>query len=326
LPDEGITVDQTGAAEALEGLLAAQEGGPPAPEPRDDIMPEPPAPAEQAPVEPVAPAAEPTPAPETAEEFVPRADLESLLEGVNDEAARQAVIDAYKSFNRDYTQKTQSLAAERRRLQGIDPDAAQQSIEFFEKLQSDREFALGVHRELSQALEAAGALQAPVPPEAPVAAPAPSNYEDYGIDPDNPLAKDLAELREWKAQEEQRRQTEAQEREYYEWQQNEIAKIETQALAIRKDNPQYDDEDMDAIYKIAASTGGDLNAARDYFESMQDRVVTNYIARKGKAPGGVTPAPGGGTSHSEAPQEFRNVKEAHKLASDWLKARMGQEG
>lgn len=325
MPDEGIKIDEAGAAAALEQMLAEQEGtAPDAGGPRADILPDPP---EQAP-EPTPPAAEPTEPVATEEEFVPRADLESLLEGVTDPAARDAVIAAYQSFNRDYTQKTQSLAAERRRLEGIDPDAAKQSIEFFERLQSDRDFALGVHKELSQALEAAGLTPQQASQEASrqVESKPPASYEEYGIDPDNPLAKDLAELREWKVQEEQRRKDEAEDREFEVARNGLIAEIERQALAVRKDNPQFDDQDMDAIFKIAGSTNGDLFAAADYYQSTQDRIVTNYIARKGKAPGGVTPAPGGGTSHSEAPTEFRTTDEAHKLASDWLKARMGQEG
>jgi hypothetical protein len=104
-----------------------------------------------------------------------------------------------------------------------------------------------------------------------------------------------------------------------------IADIERQANAVRRANPQYDDDDMDAIYKIAGSLNGDIEAASDYYQAQQDRIVTNYIARKGKAAPGTAPAPGGGTSHSETPKEFRTTDEAHELAKDWLLGRMGQE-
>lgn len=324
MPDEPIQIDEAGAAAALDGLLAEQEGrapdegGPPAPT----------EPVEQAPPAPVAPPAEPTESAATEEEFIPRADLESLLEGVTDQVARDKIITAYQSFNKGFTQRTQEVAAEKRRLQGIDPEKAQAALQWFDRLNSDRDFALEVHRELSQALEAAGLSPAAASKEATkqVEAATPAGYEEYGLDPDNPLVKDLQDLRQWRAEQEQRESLREQEAAFERQRQDMIADIQNQALALRKDRSHYEDEDMDAIFKIAGSMDADLFAAADYYDALQSRVVTSYAAKKGRAPGGVAPAPAA-APHSEAPPaEFRTTDEAHKLAGDWLKARMGQEG
>ena len=92
-----------------------------------------------------------------------------------------------------------------------------------------------------------------------------------------------------------------------------IAEIERQDQALRREFPALEDDDMDAIYKIAANMQGDLYQAKEYFDALNDRIVTNYVARKKAAPKNQAPR-GTGAIHSEEPVVIESVKQAHPLA------------
>ncbi len=318
------TPEQNDVARATE--LAAQllaedpEAADFLPEPGSEQSPEPAATAPDAPDDnPPAPEVE-----EPEEEFVPRADLESLLEGVDDPAAREKIITAYKSFQRGFTQRSQEISELRRAFDGVDPAQAREAYEFMTKLSSDGEFARQVHGQLTKALTDAGwslgeAQSMAADAVAEVQTPS-TDWDELGIDPEHPLVKEVSELREWQRQQEQR----AQERDFDEYQQSVIREIERQDADIRRQHTSYDDDDMDSIYKIAASTSGDLWAAQEMYEGMRDRWATDYVARKQEIPEGVSPVTGG-AAHTEEPVEFRTIKEGHKYAVELAQKLFDQE-
>lgn len=252
---------------------------------------------------------------EEEDDFIPRADLEALLEGLEGDA-RESVITAYKSFQRLSTKQSQDSAALRRAFEGVDPKEARQAYDFVQNLGSDPQFAMQVHKELSDALENAGMSPAAAEREATkqieeavVETGALDEYED------NPFVQELNELKRWRASTEAAAKAEADERQARERQDSMLKDIERQDQEIRRANPKISDEDMEGIYKLAASTGGDLHAAKDFFDGLKDRLVTDYVATKKRVPAGA----GGGHSvgagaSSETPVVIDNIDQAHKLA------------
>lgn len=300
-------IDMDEATAAAERLLAAEA-------PDEEAGVEPGTEGQAAP--PASPAPEPTPEAPAEEEFYPRADLESLLEGVTDPAAREAISTAYKSFQRGFTQKSQELSGLRRAFEGVDPQQAREAYDFVQNLTSDREFATRVHSELAQALELAGASPAQAQAEATrqVESAMAGDLEDFGVSPDNPLVSKVAQL--------EARQAEWERREAERIQQMQrdaaIAAIERQDQAIRRSRADLDDDAMNAVYSLAASTGGDLEAAVEIYDALTERIVTDYVAKK-SAPQGAASAPPSGAAHSEEQVEIRNVDDAHKIAAERLK-------
>lgn len=321
MPDESY-VDLDGAVEALKAMgLESDETD----EPSLEQAPEPKADAESAPDE-ITPEEEPeveaeAPAEETPEEdFIPRADLESLLEGVEDETARERIVSAYKSFQSGFTKRNQEISEVRRAFEDIDPTEARQAYDFVQRLGSDSQFAMQIHSELSNALEAAGMSPRAAAQEASrqIDEKA-SEVDDLSEFEDNPFVQQLNELKAWKAEQER---AQAEYREFAEQREKEetaIRAIETQAANLQRTNPSLDQDDMDAIYKIAAATGGDLDVAFEYYGALRDRLVTDYVATKKRVPAGAGSPPGGGAIHSEEPIEIRTTGDAHKHALDRVK-------
>lgn len=283
------------------------------------------------PTEQVAPEATPAPeatapepvveAPEV-EDFYPRADLESLLEGVDDPKAREAISTAYKSFQRGFTQKAQQVAGLQRAFEGIDPAQAREAFDFVQNLTSDRAFAAQVHAELAQALEQAGASPAQAEAEATrqVESAQAGAVEDWGIDPENPLVKEVNELKQWKVEQSAREV----ERELKLARDAQIRDIERMDAEVRRQHPHYSEEDMGTIYRFAASMGGDLFAAQEAYDAERDRLVTAYVAQKAAAP--KTPAAPTGAPHSEEPVTINTVKEAHAAAPEVLARILAAQG
>lgn len=263
-----------------------------------------------------------TPEPADSDESTERTDLAALLEGLSDEAAAQ-VTRAYRSMLGDYTRKTQELAEERKQFEGIDPRAAREAYEFLSRLQSDGDFAVQVHADLTRALQESGLTPAQAAEEATrqVEAAAPSvDWEDLGIDPSNPLVQTIeglqksnAELTAWREQQIRDAQREAV-----------IRDIERQDQALRHSNPDYSDQDFDGIYKIAAALDGDLIQAEAYYRGLKDRILGDYVESKTRTPQGVAPvAPG---TPSEPPKVYASTDEAHPDAVERLRMLLANQG
>ncbi len=92
--------------------------------------------------------------------------------------------------------------------------------------------------------------------------------------------------------------------------------LEQQEQTIRTTNPNFSDDDMDAVYALAHSTGGDLIAAAEQYHAIQQRLLGNYLQAK-TVPHGATPAPGG---PSNVPaKEFNSLDDAHKAAMEAIR-------
>lgn len=270
---------------------------------------------------------EEAPAESEEEDFIPRADLESLLEGLEGEP-RERVITAYKSFQRLSTKKAQEVSGLLRSFEGIDPTEARQAYDFVQQLGTDPQFALSVHGELTQALTDAGmspAQASQVAAEA-IESKSAEATPDYDLSEfeDNPFVQQLTALQA-RVDAADRERKEAEERAAFEAHQEAlIREVERQDQQIRRDRPELDDEDMQTVYGLAASTQGNLFAALEQYDALKDRLVTSYVASKTAAPKHAAP-PRAAASHSETPVEVTSIKQAHELAKERLTQLMANE-
>lgn len=204
----------------------------------------------------------------------------------------------YKSMQADYTRKTQEVAELRRQYEsfseaGVDPDAALQAVGFLQRLDSDPDFALQVADMIRQNAGTPDVAQSNA-----LATPEIDNNSYEGLPPT--LARELEEMRMFR---EEMLQMQAQ--------QESLAELEAMEQTIRTANPDYSDDDMEAIYSLAYSTDGDLMAAQQAYHAIQQRLLGNYLQAK-SVPHGATPAP---TAPSSVPNRaFSSLDDAHKAA------------
>jgi hypothetical protein len=206
----------------------------------------------------------------------------------------------YKSMQADYTRKTQEISDLRRQYEsfseaGVDADSALQAVGFLEKLNNDSQFALEVAENIRQSLGTPDVSQ-PVVAETPET----SNESYDGLPPQ--LAKELEEMRAFR---DEMLATQAQ--------QETMAEIEAMENTIRTANPDYTDDDLEAVYSLAYAHNGDLLAAQHSYHQIQQRLLGSYLQAK-TVPHGATPAP---SSPSSVPgRAFGNLDDAHKAAME----------
>lgn len=217
-----------------------------------------------------------TQAPETPESFTSVG-----LDGLSEEQ-RGVVEQRLSEMQGDYTRKTQELAEQRAE--------AAQAIEFVQALQTNPDFALQVRDEISGALEASGYT----PQEAQAEANRQVNEaaSDFDEEPD-PMQQKLDELLQWRDQQEQR-QTQIE-------LENELDRMDAR---LRQENPTWTDADMEDIYRLAYSTGGNLIEAGEQYRQLQQRLVGGYVEQKGHV---QTQEPGVTGSAQVPPEKFDSL-------------------
>ena len=207
----------------------------------------------------------------------------------------------YKSMQADYTRKTQELSEIRGGYtafseSGVDPSEALNVVNLWQQMQTDPEVGAQVIAALQERFQENGQTQSE-----PSTTTSNTNYE--GLSPE--IAGELSAMRDF--------------REQYVAEQDQarlVSELEGEEQQIRVANPQYSDDDVEAIYSLAYSTGGDLNAAATQYHGIQQRLLGGYLTSK-QAPFGVTPAPPGGSS--APPRAFANLDEAHKAAMEAIR-------
>jgi hypothetical protein len=209
----------------------------------------------------------------------------------------------YRSMQGDYTRKTQEIAELRRGFEsfseaGVDPDVALQAVGFLQELNTNPDFALQVAEEIRRN---AGTTDVSQPTDAVTSEIVDPNYE--GLPPQ--LASELQEMRAFRD-----------EMLSMQAQQESLAELEAMENTIRTTNPQYSDDDLEAIYSLAYSTDGNLMAAQEVYAGIQQRLLGGYLKSK-EVPMGATPAP---AAPSSVPgRSFANLEEAHKAAMEALR-------
>lgn len=206
----------------------------------------------------------------------------------------------YKSMQADYTRKTQEIAELRRQYSAfseaeVDPDVALQAVGFLQELNNNPDFALQVAEQIRQTMGTTDDSQwAPDDTSENVN----NSYE--GLPPQ--LAAELNEMREFR-----------EEMLAMQAQQETMAELDAMEQTIKTTNPDYTDEDIEAIYSLAYSTDGDLLAAQQVYHNIQQRMLSGYLQSK-SVPHGATPAP---AAPSSVPgRSFNNLDDAHKAAME----------
>ena len=215
----------------------------------------------------------------------------------------------YRSMQGDYTRKTQEIAELRRNYEqydvlsesGVDPNYALQAADFYNRLDSDPNFARQVMESIQQNLGPVSAEQFNVISDVPYNVDNAGGYDNIPV----ALQQELAEMRDF-------RDNMVAQQEHAEL----VSNLEYVEKEIRLSNPHYTDDDMSSIYDLAYSTNGDLQAAAQVFHGIQQRVMSDYLQSK-RVPEGVQFVPSGPST--SASKEFNTLDDAHKAAMEFLR-------
>lgn len=203
----------------------------------------------------------------------------------------------------DYTRKTQEIAEQRKMYQqfeeyGIDPNYALEAVGFLQRLDTDPAFAAEVASHLSPQREQ------PMIAQQPIAESTPNDVEGYENLPPA-LQYELNQMRQFReevlAGQEQAEM---------------MGELEQEESMIRAQYTHYDDSDIENIYNLAYATDGDLIAAQQLYNSMEQGVLNKYLHTK-NVPMGAT-SPNGGPA-SVPGSSFASVDDAHKAAMELVR-------
>jgi len=238
----------------------------------------------------------------------PAGDVESFT-GFNPSDLPEDLQSVYRSMQGDYTRKTQEIAELRRNYEqydvfsenGVDPNYALQAADFYNRLDSDPNFARQVMESIQQNLGPVSAEQFNEISDTPYNVDNAGGYDNIPV----ALQQELAEMRDF-------RDNMVAQQEHAEL----VANLEYVEKDIRLSNPHYTDDDMSSIYDLAYSTNGDLQAAAEVFHGIQQRVMSDYLQSK-RVPEGVQFVPSGPST--SASREFNTLDDAHKAAMEFLR-------
>lgn len=302
---------ETQAAEELFEAIQADKG--------ENTAPPPAAPAEES--NPPEPATEVTPEGESQEQPSPP-DAEDSFTKLDPNSLPEELRPYYQSMQQDYTRKTQSLAEQRKQLEGIDDlEAARVGYELLQSLGTS-EGVVQFHGLLSQQLQQMGLSPAEADvvatqqvQQAQQAPPAPS-FED---DPEAALKYEIEQARSEVAQLREQMQADQvaaqQEAEYYQL----AGEIARQDALLREANPHYDDDDMNAVYEMAAFYGGNLVQAQQRYESAVSNRIARLLNSKQQAASETGVQAVGTPSHADAQPRFESLEGAHLAAMEHLR-------
>jgi hypothetical protein len=266
---------------------------------------------------PEAPVAPDAPAAESEDSFAERFDPNTLPE---------ELLPAYRLMQGDYTRKRQADAELARLIEshpGVDLGEAAQLLQRIQNPDGLLSFVEQASQWLTEAgyaeFDQAGAAEAPEQ-----GAPAQDNQLQQALDslasgdPElAPLAEALrqqqARLDQFEQSQQQRQQAEREETMTLQA----LGELQRQENVILRDNPQYDENDLNSIYEIASHFDGDLFKAQARYEGMFTSRLGRYMQQKDTVPAPAVP------TGLPAPAETRELtydpldaKSAHEAAME----------
>jgi hypothetical protein len=197
-----------------------------------------------------------------------------------------------REMQADYTRKTQEAAALRAE--------AEQAMQFIQALNSDPQFALQAYQTLGQQLAQLGLLQSDEE----------VTYDEYGqpVEPD-PYAAKIAELEAWRDKMQE------------EWlTANLSAQLDRQIATIQSQHPDWGEQDLQAVIDLGFATNGDLLAAAEQYQAIQDHILSRYLSSKASV---TTPAPLPNSSGNPVPQKPKTDEELRAAAMEIVRANLG---
>lgn len=204
----------------------------------------------------------------------------------------------YKNMQADYTRKTQEIAEARKTFEqfteyGIDPNYALEAVGFIHRLETDPAFARDVMAQLSPTSEQPMVAQQGNQDSVP----------NHGEGYDNLPPALMQELEQMRAFRSEMMETQ---------QQNMMmAELEQEEAQIRAQYTHYDDADIERIYGLAYATDGDLFAAQQIYNQMEQGILNKYLQSKQIPLGATSP---GNAPASTPPRSFSGLDDAHKAA------------
>lgn len=271
------------------------------------------APEENVPVVEVQPPVEP----EVTEPLVP----------FNPDELPEELLPAWKQLQAAWTPKLQEAAAIQRQFEQYGgADAVDQAAALYARI-ADPEQWPAIYQELSAAMEEYG-YEFDGEQEQP-AAPASPNFGDLDVN-DPELAPIIARLQELEGTTQS--QSEALEQFYMNQQASQmladeelrqaqhLAQLQRQVVSIRQANPNYDDEDVKDIVRMAPFFNDDLALAHAAFEQSFARRMDRYYAGKKGAESPTHGSPmGAGVSSQEAPDEDITLEQVEAEAVEYMR-------
>jgi hypothetical protein len=88
---------------------------------------------------------------------------------------------------------------------------------------------------------------------------------------------------------------------------------------VREENPNYGDDDWQAIYDRAVALDGDVLKAAELYKADTDRIIASYLQSK-PVPNAVQPTPGAGTVTEDEGEEPTTLEDADKAAQAFIRA------
>jgi hypothetical protein len=216
----------------------------------------------------------------------------------------------YRNMQSHFTRTQQSLREKEASLDGLNVEEARGALDFVNALNTDPQYAMAVHAQLTEALQASGMS----PQEAHYAASeAISNESEQYTDPETEYGSvppDVLQRLE-AAEQFMATQQQAQERQALQ------SELTRQEMAIRQGHPEWDDADIKTVYGLAYSYGGDLGQAADAYVAEQARWATRFMQAKANVPSGQP----GVTGHGVTPPEpLHTMNEATEAALESFRA------
>jgi hypothetical protein len=217
----------------------------------------------------------------------------------------------YKQMQGDYTRKTQEVAAYRKL--GADPDALARAYQFYQNMDTDPNYAKQVADYIYQQMGVN--VQAPPQQNPNPFDPGTTNdlygeqEDDFSENVPTAVQKQMAEMQA--ALEELRNERALAEMEKF---------VLSQEAQIRQVNPNYDQDDIDAIYQIASSMEvPDLLQAEERYTALQARWAQKMLTNKP----GTPQAPVQPGNFAQTPQRPASLDEATQIGLNMI---LGQNG
>lgn len=248
---------------------------------------------------------------DVAPEEQPQDELEDSLAGLNPADLPSEVRPYYDSMLADYRRKTQEVAEQRKQYEALEQyggaETAVQALDWLASLQNP-DNALQLHRELTAALTEQGIPLSEAQEEATRQVEQAKSEEEEDIfegarDPRvDELQKQIEDLNQYREEEQDRN-----------LQLMLAAEYDRQEAELMRNNPEYTDEDLEAVYNLSFATGGNLIQADEVYKGLQTHLLGRYIEQKKATSHGGTAVPGSGPA--ETPMRYERLDDP-KLDKD----------
>lgn len=231
---------------------------------------------------------------------------------------------AYKLMQGDYTRTKQSLAEQRKALEGLDVDQAREAMDFYQALQTDPSYAFQVHQALTQSLQQAGYSLGDAQRAATNAI---NQQSDFGAEQMDGMyygAGDFTEGPDPRDQMIQQLNSRLDAIEQASQYQDFAAQVQRQEMAVRQAHPDYTETDLQRIYSIAPSFDNDLVQADRAYQEWKSEMIADYLNQKSSVPS--VGSPQSSVAHAQEPTHFADLNEAHKAAQAALSNILAEGG